>query len=109
MAPARVLDWKDNSVNLTIYANLHCAESPNTATEPPASTPVKAVPAAEENLPLREEFVQNAVKFLSHPKVQGSPVQYRRSFLEKKGLNSAEITEAFKRVPVRKGGEALPF
>ncbi|KAK7281889.1 hypothetical protein RIF29_10244 [Crotalaria pallida] len=49
--------------------------------------------------PLREEQVQNAVKFLSHPKVRGSPVLHRRSFLEKKGLTKEEIDEAFRRVP----------
>ncbi|KAM2076104.1 hypothetical protein FF1_038933 [Malus domestica] len=49
--------------------------------------------------PMREEQVQNAVKFLSHPKVRGSPVVYRRSFLEKKGLTKEEIDEAFRRVP----------
>jgi hypothetical protein len=51
--------------------------------------------------PMREDYVQNAVKFLSHPKVKGSPVVYRRSFLEKKGLTTQEIDEAFRRVPVR--------
>lgn len=50
--------------------------------------------------PMREDQVQNAVKFLSHPKVRGSPVMYRRSFLEKKGLSREEIDEAFRRVPV---------
>uniref|UniRef100_A0A7N0TZS2 Peroxisomal membrane protein PEX14 n=1 Tax=Kalanchoe fedtschenkoi TaxID=63787 RepID=A0A7N0TZS2_KALFE len=49
--------------------------------------------------PIREDQVQNAVKFLSHPKVRGSPVMYRRSFLEKKGLSREEIDEAFRRVP----------
>ncbi|XP_015938308.1 peroxisomal membrane protein PEX14 isoform X1 [Arachis duranensis] len=49
--------------------------------------------------PMREEQVQNAVKFLSHPKVRGSPVIYRRNFLEKKGLTKEEIDEAFRRVP----------
>ncbi|XP_031374664.1 peroxisomal membrane protein PEX14-like isoform X1 [Punica granatum] len=49
--------------------------------------------------PVREEQVQNAVKFLSHPRVQGSPVIYRRSFLERKGLTKEEIDEAFRRVP----------
>lgn len=44
--------------------------------------------------------MQNAVKFLSHPKVKGSPVMYRRSFLERKGLTKEEIDEAFRRVPV---------
>ncbi|KAL7139016.1 hypothetical protein ABFS83_09G022100 [Erythranthe nasuta] len=49
--------------------------------------------------PIREDQVQNAIKFLSHPKVRGSPVVYRRSFLERKGLTKEEIDEAFRRVP----------
>lgn len=49
---------------------------------------------------MREDQIQNAVKFLSHPKVRGSPVIHRRSFLEKKGLTKEEIDEAFRRVPV---------
>ncbi|XWS60732.1 hypothetical protein CRYUN_Cryun07bG0060900 [Craigia yunnanensis] len=49
--------------------------------------------------PIREDQVLNAVKFLSHPKVRGSPVIYRRSFLERKGLTKEEIDEAFRRVP----------
>ncbi|XP_006347457.1 peroxisomal membrane protein PEX14-like isoform X2 [Solanum tuberosum] len=49
--------------------------------------------------PIREDQVQNAMKFLSHPKVRGSPVMYRRSFLERKGLTKEEIDEAFRRVP----------
>ncbi|KAG0536974.1 hypothetical protein BDA96_03G107900 [Sorghum bicolor] len=48
---------------------------------------------------MREDYIQNAVKFLSHPRVKGSPVFHRRSFLEKKGLTSEEIDEAFRRVP----------
>ncbi|XP_057442957.1 peroxisomal membrane protein PEX14-like isoform X3 [Lotus japonicus] len=49
--------------------------------------------------PIREDQVQNAVKFLSHPKVRGSPVIHRRTFLERKGLSKEEIDEAFRRVP----------
>ncbi|XP_022921771.1 peroxisomal membrane protein PEX14 isoform X1 [Cucurbita moschata] len=49
--------------------------------------------------PIREDQVQNAVKFLQHPRVRGSPVVYRRSFLEKKNLTKEEIDEAFRRVP----------
>jgi len=49
--------------------------------------------------PIREEQVQNAMKFLSHPKVRTSPIIHRRSFLEKKGLTQEEIDEAFRRVP----------
>lgn len=51
--------------------------------------------------------MQNAVKFLSHPKVRGSPVIYRRSFLEKKGLTKEEIDEAFRRVPVSQSSIAV--
>jgi peroxin-14 len=50
--------------------------------------------------PIREDQVENAVKFLSHPKVRTSPIVHRRSFLEKKGLTGEEIDEAFRRVPV---------
>uniref|UniRef100_A0A0D9UVV1 Peroxisomal membrane protein PEX14 n=1 Tax=Leersia perrieri TaxID=77586 RepID=A0A0D9UVV1_9ORYZ len=49
--------------------------------------------------PMREDYIQNAVNFLGHPKVKGSPVFYRRSFLEKKGLTKEEIDEAFRRDP----------
>lgn len=66
--------------------------------EPPKLTSTPSVFVNSE--PMREEQVQNAVKFLSHPKVKGSPVMYRRSFLEKKGLTKEEIDEAFRRVPV---------
>ncbi|GAB2269850.1 hypothetical protein Dimus_004769 [Dionaea muscipula] len=51
------------------------------------------------SLPIREEQVQNAVKFLTHPKVRDSPVIHRRNFLERKGLTTEEIDEAFRRVP----------
>ena len=45
-------------------------------------------------------MVRQAVAFLSNPKVKGSPVRFRRSFLEKKGLSAEEIDEAFRRCPV---------
>ncbi|XP_065875980.1 peroxisomal membrane protein PEX14 isoform X2 [Euphorbia lathyris] len=64
---------------------------------PPTSSSSDEKPQNPE--PVREEQVQNAVKFLSHPKVRGSPVMYRRSFLERKGLTKEEIDEAFRRVP----------
>ncbi|EOY00483.1 Peroxin 14-like protein isoform 2, partial [Theobroma cacao] len=48
---------------------------------------------------MREELVEMAAKFLLHPTVRRTPVSYRRSFLEKKGLTSDEIDEAFHRVP----------
>ncbi|KAG7667382.1 hypothetical protein Ndes2526B_g04100 [Nannochloris sp. 'desiccata'] len=48
---------------------------------------------------LREDQIQNAVSFLSHPKVRGSPKASKVSFLQQKGLTEAEIDEAFRRVP----------
>ncbi|KAJ4752779.1 Peroxisomal membrane protein PEX14 [Rhynchospora pubera] len=61
--------------------------------------PAAAAAAAAAPEDIREDQVQNAVRFLSHPKVRNSPVLYRRSFLEKKGLTTQEIDEAFRRVP----------
>ncbi|GMQ10308.1 hypothetical protein CsSME_00053362 [Camellia sinensis var. sinensis] len=63
-----------------------------------ASREISSTSVFVNSEPMREEQVQNAVKFLSHPKVRGSPVIYRRSFLEKKGLTKEEIDEAFRRV-----------
>jgi hypothetical protein len=40
--------------------------------------------------------------------VRGSPVSAKRSFLEKKGLTSTEIDEAFKRVPEAPAAAAVP-
>ncbi|CAN8264605.1 unnamed protein product [Cochlearia groenlandica] len=60
--------------------------------DPPASV-------FKNSEPIREDQIQNAIKFLSHPRVKGSPVIHRRSFLERKGLTKEEIDEAFRRVP----------
>lgn len=65
-----------------------------------ASVFVNSEPLFVNSEPLRDDQIQNAVKFLSHPRVRGSPVIHRRSFLEKKGLTKEEIDEAFRRVPV---------
>ncbi|KDD74251.1 hypothetical protein H632_c1456p0, partial [Helicosporidium sp. ATCC 50920] len=48
---------------------------------------------------IREDQVQNAVAFLSHPKVRASPESSKREFLERKGLTAGEIAQAFVRVP----------
>nr|XP_007155426.1 hypothetical protein PHAVU_003G200200g [Phaseolus vulgaris]ESW27420.1 hypothetical protein PHAVU_003G200200g [Phaseolus vulgaris] len=76
-------------------ANMNLQNTREEEPAKPSSTPSVFV----NSQPLREDQVQNAVKFLSHPKVKGSPVLYRRSFLEKKGLTKEEIDEAFRRVP----------
>lgn len=56
----------------------------------------EAAVAASE--PVREELVQSAVSFLSHPIVVASSDVQRRSFLENKGLTMDEIEEAFRRL-----------
>lgn len=78
---------------------------PNAGTEAAKPVPPSVFVNSE---PVRKDQVQNAVKFRSHPKVRGSLVIYRCSFLEKKGLTKEEIDEAFRRVPVS-GTLALAF
>ncbi|TMX02795.1 hypothetical protein EJD97_019850 [Solanum chilense] len=84
------------------------SQNPATMSQPAAKDHDANPEATRENSPasvfvnsepVREEQVENAVKFLSHPRVKGSPVMYRRSFLERKGLTKEEIDEAFRRVP----------
>ncbi|XP_039800657.1 WAS/WASL-interacting protein family member 3-like isoform X3 [Panicum virgatum] len=67
-------------------------QSPSTDADPGAGADKLVFEAAPQ--PMREDYVENAVKFLSHPKVRGSPVVYRGCFLEKKGLTFQEIDEA---------------
>ncbi|KAL0440910.1 UNVERIFIED_CONTAM: Peroxisomal membrane protein PEX14 [Sesamum radiatum] len=95
-APPSSADEKpQNPVSQGVQPANH--DSQDTKVEPVKETSPTSVFVNSE--PIREEQVQNAVKFLSHPKVRGSPVIYRRSFLERKGLTKEEIDEAFRRVP----------
>ncbi|KAL0318424.1 UNVERIFIED_CONTAM: Peroxisomal membrane protein PEX14 [Sesamum angustifolium] len=95
-APPNSADEKpQNPVSQGVQPANH--DSQDTKVEPVKETSPTSVFVNSE--PIREEQVQNAVKFLSHPKVRGSPVIYRRSFLERKGLTKEEIDEAFRRVP----------
>ncbi|GMH33406.1 hypothetical protein BSKO_01240 [Bryopsis sp. KO-2023] len=64
------------------------------------NTESAATPAA----PLRQDQVQNAVAFLQHPKVRDSSDESKRSFLERKGLTTAEIDAAFGNVKNGGGG-----
>uniref|UniRef100_M8AXN9 Peroxisomal membrane protein PEX14 n=1 Tax=Aegilops tauschii TaxID=37682 RepID=M8AXN9_AEGTA len=59
---------------------------------------MKGEAAVATSEPVREELVQSAVSFLSHPKVVASSDVQRRSFLENKGLTMDEIEEAFRRL-----------
>ncbi|EEY60402.1 carbohydrate esterase, putative [Phytophthora infestans T30-4] len=45
---------------------------------------------------VRDELVQQGVRFLQHPKVQDTPLSERLQFLEKKGLTPKEIAAALK-------------
>ena len=64
----------------------------------PADIALKAEPSVQ-SVPLREDQITNAISFLTHPKVSASPIATKRSFLERKGLTTEEIEEAFRRVP----------
>ncbi|KAI8814711.1 peroxisomal membrane anchor protein conserved region-domain-containing protein [Cladochytrium replicatum] len=46
----------------------------------------------------REDLIESAVRFLKDPKVQSSPLAKRISFLETKGMTSAEIEDALARM-----------
>ncbi|OWY92894.1 hypothetical protein PHMEG_00037904, partial [Phytophthora megakarya] len=46
---------------------------------------------------MREEMVENGLKFLQHPNVQSTPLSERVSFLENKGMTKEEIQEAIER------------
>ncbi|XP_021901219.1 peroxisomal membrane protein PEX14 isoform X2 [Carica papaya] len=93
-APPNPSDDKPQNSESVQSANEVQQDAKAEATKPNVATSVFV-----NSEPMREEQVQNAVKFLSHPKVRGSPVMYRRSFLERKGLTKEEIDEAFRRVP----------
>lgn len=48
--------------------------------------------------PLRNDLIEKAIGFLTHPKVQDTPLSRKRDFLrEKKGMTNAEIEEAIRR------------
>ncbi|CAH2043787.1 unnamed protein product [Thlaspi arvense] len=74
---------------------------PTSEVQQPTETAKQESPPSvfKNSEPIREDQIQNAIKFLSHPRVRGSPVIHRRSFLERKGLTKEEIDEAFRRVP----------
>ncbi|KAJ9063024.1 peroxisomal membrane protein pex14, variant 2 [Entomophthora muscae] len=47
---------------------------------------------------IRENLVENAIKFLVDPKVSAFPPQKKKAFLESKGLSKEEINLAFTKV-----------
>jgi hypothetical protein len=52
--------------------------------------------AGGQAVQVREDQVQSAVQFLTHPKVQAASLEDRKKFLVKKGLTAAEIDEAIR-------------
>ncbi|XP_058806841.1 peroxisomal membrane protein PEX14 [Phymastichus coffea] len=46
------------------------------------------------HIPLRENLVNTAVKFLQNPKVSVSPIQQKQDFLRRKGLTEREVQRA---------------
>jgi len=55
---------------------------------------------------IREDLVQQGIRFLKHPKVQNTPISERLQFLEKKGLTVEEIAKVMKAVENTSGSSA---
>lgn len=83
------------------------ASTPSTTpatTAPVSTTTAVTEPKAALVSPLREDLIKPAVSFLSSPNVRSADKAKKIAFLQKKGLNQAEIDEAFK----RSGGDDAP-
>ena len=50
------------------------------------------------DIEISDERVKNAILFLTHPKVQSSPIDQKISFLKKKGLLQKEIEIALNQI-----------
>jgi hypothetical protein len=63
-----------------------------------STTPAPAVPTTTSTAPsIREDMIKPAVSFLSSPNVRSADKAKKIAFLQNKGMNQAEIDEAFKR------------
>ena len=71
--------------------------SPVVAPKPVTETTAVTEPKSAIVSPLREDLIAPAVSFLASPNVQSADKAKKVAFLQKKGLNQAEIDEAFKR------------
>lgn len=76
-------------------AAAHSSPSPS----PPAPSEKTSSPPSNPSdaTTLRQDLVQSAISFLSSPSVQAADTAKKVAFLQKKGLNQAEIEEAFKK------------
>ena len=85
---------------LTLGSSEAAAHGSTTSQDTKEQEEMKGEAAVATSEPVREELVQSAVSFLSHPKVVASSDGQSRSFLENKGLTVDEIEEAFRRLLV---------
>ena len=85
---------------LTLGSSEAAPHGSSTSQDTKEQEDMKGEAAVATSEPVREELVQSAVSFLSHPKVVASSDVQRRSFLENKGLTVDEIEEAFRRLLV---------
>ena len=58
-----------------------------TKDSPPARETAAAAPSSDQDAILRDNMVDLAVRFLTNTRVQTSPMEHRRAFLKKKGIN----------------------
>lgn len=87
-------------------SNVQVTTTPTASTSTATtSTPVPTVPAttatstdaSTASTGIREDMIKPAVSFLSSPNVRNADKAKKIAFLQNKGLNQAEIDEAFKR------------
>lgn len=75
--------------------------SPSPSNTSSAPSQPQTTSQASSSEPIREDMVQNALAFLKHPSVTGTPLPRRVAFMKRKGMNNAEIQEALSRAGVQ--------
>lgn len=55
--------------------------------------------SSTESTPIRQEFVENARKFLTNDKVRSTPLAEQKKFLLAKGVTQEEIDAALAQIP----------
>lgn len=63
----------------------------------------------EEQSNIRDNLVENAIKFLQNPQVANSPMEHKKAFLLKKGLTNDEVELAVSRANVPQQTQGPPI
>ncbi|KAG2194410.1 hypothetical protein INT47_003121 [Mucor saturninus] len=101
-SPPKLDSLLANHVTPSVAETTPVTPAVSDATPIPATAPITTTTAVTEPTtaivsPLREDLIKSAVSFLSSTNVRSADKGKKIAFLQKKGLNQAEIDEAFKR------------